>query len=326
MREYQFILHVVDLTTFQKIITSSFEAFRSQQTIFLSPLRPQLVIDDYIMSTFNSPSARAGLGQSGLFSQRTLLILIGNERVPFHVHPTQLANTAFFEAHGNPTTAADREEQGRDESTVPGMNTPSIEIKQDPDRSPTLAPEPEPTTLEADYVLTGKVLQPAAFEVIVKYLYNQPPDSPKIRAQCRTSLQAYVLALRYNMFGLQDMIVSNFRQYHQEYTVSFEDLLWLVNRLGDSPASHTIPMIRYFADQIAFEITNQGFEKFLDSNSLFHDFLTIGDRPIRAVVFEAVVNIARTIPVDPATGPNKWTVANRTIAKPPSDRDMIQLD
>lgn len=261
------------------------------------------------------------------FSQRTLLILVGHERVPFHVHPTQLANTAFFEAHGNPTTAADRDEQGRDESSVPGMNTPPIEIKEDPDRSPTLALEPdlESTTLEADYVLTGKALQPAAFEVVVKYLYNQPPDAPKIRAQCRTSLQAYVLALRYKMSGLQDMIVSNFRQYHQEYTVSFEDLLWLINRLGDSPASHCVPMIRYFADQVAFEITSQGYEKFLDTNSLFHDFLTVGRRPIRAVVFEAVVNIARTIPVDPAIGPNRWTVANSVDARPTPDRDMIRL-
>lgn len=292
------------------------------------------------MSTFNSPRAR--VGQSGLFSQQTLLILVGEAREPFHIHPTQLANTAFFEMHGEPATAAEKEARLRygpltpGMTTPPSMSTPPVEIKREAGRSPTIEPEQRITgsgvstaATGEDYHLVGNVFEPAAFEVIVKWLYNQPPDAPRNRPQCKTLLRAYVMALQYRIDKLQDVLVENFRKYHTGFKVDFEDLIWLINRTGDDPATHAIPMVRYFAAQIAYEITSEGYERFIVNNGFFQRFLTSGDRPIRAVIFEAIIELARTPkPADPATGLNKWKVSDNV---PPRLRlanlvEMVEID
>lgn len=280
------------------------------------------------MSPFSSPTSRGGPPKSGIFSQKTLLIVVGPNRVPFHLHPVQLSSTAFFEVHGDPKPSAATPERGNSEATLSRDATPALEIKEEEtgSRSPTVGRQPE-TNIDADYYLSGQAFNPDAFEMIAKWLYNQPPEVPRTRPECKTALQAYILALRYRIDGLQDYIVDNFRKYHQGYNVSFKDLQWLINRLGNSANCHNVPMIRYLAHQIAFEINAHGYAKFLDSNDDFYDFLTTGEQPIRAVVFEAIAEVGRTIALDPASGPNNWTVAACVGARPPPQRrEMIALD
>ncbi|KEF54437.1 uncharacterized protein A1O9_09604 [Exophiala aquamarina CBS 119918] len=294
------------------------------------------------MSTFSSPRVRAP--KPGIFSQQTLLILVGQDRTPFHVHPTTLAKTGFFEVHGHPPTAAEKEHRlqlGRASATL-GMGTPPTELKQEPGRSRSSsrsstvnAEQRSPinaasnSTLE-DYHLVNHVFEPAAFEVIVKWLYNQPPGVPGNRGQCKTLLRAYALALQYSIDGLQDAIVENFRIYHQDFDLNFDDLVWFINRFGDDLSYRAVPMVIYLADQTAYELTTHGYDKFVAKNQFFQRFLTTGDRPLRAIIFEALVNLARAPQaVDPATGPNRWSVAGSTNnrSQPPTDEmEVIEID
>ena len=293
------------------------------------------------MAQFSSPNGR--MTSSGLFSQRTLLIAVGYAREPFHIHPLQLANTLFFKIHGEPPSALEKEQQTRMASIVPdrcdnGMTTPPVEIKQEEGRSPTIGAEcrsdvnedvaqPESTT--ADYYLTGVIYEPSAFEVVVQWLYNVEPQVPKHRSDCKTLLKAYVLATQYGIEKLQDLIVENFRKFHRDYNLSFDDFMWLVNRFGDTLKTHTIPMVRYYADQLAYEIVSQGYETFVRNNRFFAIFIQDGDRPLRSLIFEAV---ARTggIPnhVDPALGANRWRVRDKhtSPAQPNTVVDMIEID
>ncbi|KAK5046390.1 hypothetical protein LTR84_008191 [Exophiala bonariae] len=279
------------------------------------------------MSSIPSPSPR-GKANGGIFSQKTLLIVVGPKRVPFHIHPIQLSSTAFFEVHGDPKTTVMTRDGGSSEATLSRHATPASEVKEEPgSRSPTLGPRSENDT-EPHYHLIGQAYTAEAFEMIVKWLYNQPPSVPQTREECKIALRAYLLALRYQICGLQDHMIDNFRKYHQQYNVMFKDLQWLINRLGNSVNCYNVPLIRYLAHQIAYEINADGYARFLDSNDDFFVFLTNGDQPIRALVFESIAEIGRDIPLDPASGPNRWTVAacSGAAQQPPQQRETIALD
>lgn len=182
------------------------------------------------------------------------------------------------------------------------------------------------------YHLEGKVYEPAAFEVLVNYLYNSPPTMPASREQCKTLLKAYVLALRYRVEDLQDLIIDCFRSYHREFHVYFEDLIWLVNRVGDDEAGCMVPMVVYLVQQVAFEIAAEGFATFAQNNTFIDIFLVRGDRQLRKVLFEAMAAVARGgAPRDPATGPHHWKIANwpplqRTAVDQAIRTDVVDLD
>lgn len=290
------------------------------------------------MPTYNSP--RWPTKKPSVFSQQTLLILVGHERTPFHVHPTTLASTGFFRIHGDPPTAAEKEDRLQSGRITPRIATPPVDLKEEPgrsrSRSPTINPEQRSpvngisASIIEDYLLVDHVFEAAAFEIIVKWLYNQRPSIPANRGQVKTLLRSYILALQYSIDGLQDAIVENFRTYHQEYDLNFSDLVWLINRFGDTPYCRAVPMVWYLADQTAYELTTHGYDKFVKKNPFFQIFLKTGDRPIRAIVFEAIVNVARTTqPTDPAYGPNRWRVAdfiNTPQQLPADDMDVIEVD
>ncbi|KIW59312.1 hypothetical protein PV05_03766 [Exophiala xenobiotica] len=263
------------------------------------------------------------------YSRQTIHISVGRSHDPFHVHYAQLESTAFFEVHGKPTSQQDH---SRETSVVDN-------------REQTLSPEPaikaedgeaavdQVTTYQSPtkpaYHLENFVYEPAAFEVVVNWLYNQRPNKPTMRNDCKTLLRAYVLALQYRITGLQNELVDCIRQYHRDFNVTFEDLTWLINRISEEPTSHIIPMMRYFIDQIAFEISTQGFTEFSRNNIMFETFLSEGVHPIRVVLFRAIADVARADPRrDPALGPNRWTVEDWVAAPTPAQNsiDIIDID
>ncbi|KAK5189645.1 hypothetical protein LTR96_009447 [Exophiala xenobiotica] len=262
------------------------------------------------------------------YSRQTLHISVGRSKVPFHVHYAQLESTAFFEVHGKPTSRAESRETSVVDDREPTLS-PVPDIKaEDGETTVNESPTVQSPTKPA-YNLEGFVYEPAAFEVVVNWLYNQPPNKPAMRNDCKTLLRAYVLALQYRITGLQDELVDCIRQYHRDFNVTFEDLTWLINRISEEPTAHIIPMMQYLIDQIAFEISTQGFTEFSRNNIMFETFLAEGVHPIRIVLFRALADVARANPHrDPAQGPNRWRVDDWVAAPTPIQNpiDIIDID
>ncbi|KIX03576.1 uncharacterized protein Z518_07129 [Rhinocladiella mackenziei CBS 650.93] len=268
---------------------------------------------------------------SGRYSRQTLHITVGRSKEPFHVHYSHLERTAFFEIHGTPAAARSRA------PSVSGDRNPTVSpdpVKQeedvdapgsDADSNANMLVEESPST--PVYHLDGRCHDPASFEVIVNWLYNISPKKPVTRNQCRTLLKAYVLALTYKITLLQDALIDCFRQYHQDYNIVFEDLIWLVNRLEETREVLTVPMVRYLVDQIAWEISQQGYATFTSHNIFFETFLIEGNRPIRKTIFEAVADLLRpTRPGDPAIGPSRYRVQDWEAPQQTLQRQIIELD
>ncbi len=78
------------------------------------------------------------------------------------------------------------------------------------------------------YYLEGHRYHPAAFEIVVNWLYHQNPDTPKTQDEYTTVMRAYLLALRYRIIELQDAGIDYMRQHHREFSARFVDLIsWL---------------------------------------------------------------------------------------------------
>ena len=201
------------------------------------------------------------------------------------------------------------------QSPAPSDTTPTpdeTEIKQEDtggamDIGDTASTASTPMTVPI-YNLRGPIFEPAAFEVVVDYLYNQRPTTPLHRDRFRVLRKAYILALHYHIEGLQDELVDCLRKFHSRYTMHFEDLLWLAKRLGGSEAwVCKVPMIQYFLEQCAYEIWKDGYDAFASSNGGFETYLTNGDHLLRKELFKALARVASAqTPMDPATGPHYW--------------------
>ncbi|KAK5243025.1 hypothetical protein LTR40_012601, partial [Exophiala xenobiotica] len=111
------------------------------------------------------------------YSRQTLHISVGRSKVPFHVHYAQLESTAFFEVHGKPTSRAESRETSVVDDREPTLS-PVPDIKaEDGETTVNESPTVQSPTKPA-YNLEGFVYEPAAFEVVVNWLYNQPPNKP----------------------------------------------------------------------------------------------------------------------------------------------------
>ena len=262
------------------------------------------------------------------YANPTVQILVGEPPVPFHVHSAFLEKTAFFEVHplstlpespGPPRMrpAASLSSPAPSDSTVLPED---VEVKmEDIEDEATLGSNDAASTISTTisemtprpmFHLKGALYEPAAFEVIVNYLYNIRPNAPQHRNDFITLRKTYVLALRYRMERLQDDLVDRFRDFHVSYNVNFEDLIWLANRIsGDKAEVSKVPMVRYLTDQVAFEIYREGYDTFARGNLGFENFLTTGTRVLRRELFKAMAKLSQARnPPDPAMGPNRWRV------------------
>ena len=255
--------------------------------------------------------------ESGKYSTATIQILVGATAEPFHIHTAFLERTAFFQVHDGPDIPESRAPSPERplnaiQSPAPSdttLTSDETEIQKadtgDATDTETTAPVPVPTSI---YHLRGPIFEPAAFEIVVDYLYNQPPTTPLDRDRFRVMSKAYILALHYHIEGLQDELVDCLRKFHSSYTMHSEDLLWMTKRLGGHEAGVCkVPMVRYLLEQCAYEIWKDGYDAFEGSNAGFETFLTKGDHLLRKDLFKALARMtAARNPMDPATGPNYW--------------------
>ncbi len=276
---------------------------------------------------------QASARKSNKYSKQTLHITVGRAKDSFHVHYSQLERTAFFEVEGYPrardsrATSLDDNARERDSTVSPAPLKAEENIERPVDDTDQQIFTDSPSV--PLYHLEGHVYHPAAFEIVVNWLYNQHPEKPRTRPECKTLLRAYVLALQYKIEPLQDSLIDCFRKYHREFSVTFEDLVWLINRVGEGPEAHTIPMLKYLVDQIAFEIHQQGYRSFVTNNPFFETFLTLGDRPLRKILFEAMAETSQKNPaLDPAQGPHLWRIQDWTASQDnvPTAIDFIDID
>jgi hypothetical protein len=259
----------------------------------------------------------------------TINCLVGNEAAPFNVHYHFLADTRFFEVHGeisnahaSPTRPAASPTPS--ERTV---NHDGIKVEEDVPEPVTPVPAPNATTMSV-YQLKGHVFDPAAFEIVINSLYNCPPEIPRCRAELRTLRKTYILALMYGMENLQNDVVDCFRRFHSQYNVLFEDFVWFVRWIdADEHVLSGIPMVQYLISQCAYEIAKNGYAEFAEGNNDFEEFLVDGAHPLRKEIFKAIAaltNAARA--VDPATGMNKWRVGDWMQDQRPEREASVQSE
>ncbi|EXJ76197.1 uncharacterized protein A1O5_00705 [Cladophialophora psammophila CBS 110553] len=296
-----------------------------------------------------TPSAKG----TGKYANPTIYIIVGKQHQPFYVHYAFLNKTDFFHVHGHPPMPAGATPTP---TPTPTPTRPGRALNSPAPSENTVTPERDDIKMEQDiedegvgnsedsplvsgdgaampvYRLQGLLYEPAAFEVIINYLYNERPTTPLHRAQVRTLQKAYILALHYRMPGLQDDLVDCFRHFHASYTVRFADLYWISGRIGEGEAVCGVPLVQYLVDQIAFEIYQGGYDTFAHDNMDFEIFLTNGDRPLRKELFKAIAKVAQEKnPIDPALGLNRWKVEDyptfqRSESASSNTPDIIDVD
>ena len=261
-------------------------------------------------------------------TSRIIIIAIPSDNKVFHVHADKLKETSFFARHGALPSAAQKVALANQYQAIRNRNskiavvkvehgvehrveheaTPvsdgTIELEED--QSPRDAPVPEMSQLP-DYYLTDRFHKHDAFNIFLQWLYREPPEPVRYRHEARTMLQAYVLAIQYDAWPLQNLIVDRFRVFHATTSMNFDDLLWMANRLGEDL---NCPMTEYLLEQTAFDIAQNGFDEFLRHNQRLDDWLKDGQLPVvRLELFKAIARHAKGTRLgDPASGPNEWAV------------------
>jgi len=234
-----------------------------------------------------------------------LIFTVGPKKAPFNIHESLLVvKTAFFQVHTE-RNGGTLEAQGQEadlEFTFKKENSPGTDdtMSESPvgilnpgtpsATSDTASQEPiETKQIQADYHLDTHFVK--AFGIFVNWLYNTPPQVPKTALNCKTLIQAYLLALKYRATGLQNLLVNRIRQYHSDHQVNFDlFFIYLLNRHGDDVKCK---LIKYFVDQIAYEIADSGPAEFDALNSGFEYFMR--DRPegkVRTALLHAVGKLA----------------------------------
>jgi hypothetical protein len=243
------------------------------------------------------------------FASKVLVFSIGPKKASFNIHEALLQlKTSFFDVHPEPNGGnnlaqgkeAELETAFKSESSpstdtdmsdpTVGVHTPSMSSATVDSANATTSPDSnEPTVITADYHLDTHFVK--AFAIFVEWLYNTPPKDPKTPTQCKTLIQTYLLALKYRAQGLQNLLLDCIRRFHIENQVNFDMLfVYLLNRHGDDVECK---LIKYFVDQIAYEIADTGVEEFDSANGGFEYFLR--ERPqgkVRTALMHALGKIA----------------------------------
>lgn len=234
------------------------------------------------------------------------MITVGPDRVVMNIHEALLqTKTSFFTVHPVPNGTVIT-------SPAPNGETP---IKEEADNGANVTPENSPakakaaddTTKAAESVEgtdgpeTGEIksaydlptARVDAFQVFVKWLYNTKPDTPESPNGCKNLIQAYLLALKYSAFPLQDLIVDCIRRYLSATNLDFDSLfIYLLNRHGDDPECK---LMRYLIDQTAYDIATVGIGEFLGGGPQNNFILFIGERcqgNVRVALVDALAKVA----------------------------------
>ena len=254
-------------------------------------------------------------------SSDIVIVAVGNkhDRKIFNVHKAKLSKTTFFEKNGPIPTLEQKQAQAEShneeaQSQMPHVKRESTVGPYDADTTGTVNEDTLPKTTFSvanapDYVITTRDHDPAAFNVLVQWLYNDPPKRIRFKQDKAMLLRTYRLALRYNAYNLQNLILQRFREYHQDYSVEFDDLKYLAHRENEDLRC---PMITYLLEQVAYQITTDGLEPFLDKNKMFEE--TFNDNSLPIIQFALLRAISRHAEAsrgalgDPAKGFGRWDI------------------
>ena len=144
-----------------------------------------------------------------------------------------------------------------------------------------------------DYHLKDKYFYECKpFEMFIRWLYSEGPRSIKGLANLKVALKAYCLARYYDAYGLQNLLLARFREYYSQVNIKFDDLNFVIGKLGDEPAAS--PLTRYLIEQVAYEIADHGLAEFKKDNWFFKKYLEEGDRKIRLTLFGLIATHAQT--------------------------------
>jgi len=232
------------------------------------------------------------------FASKVLIFTVGPKKAPFNIHEALLQlKTSFFKVHPEPngeTTNAQSNERDpaplfkseSSPSTDADMSEPAIPLPETPATTPE---QNEAEVIKSDYHLDTHFVK--AFAIFVEWLYNTPPEDPRNPSQCKTLIQAYLLALKYRATGLQNLLLDCIRRYHRAHAVNFDlFFIYLLNRHGDDPECK---LVRYFVDQIAYEIADSGVEEFDSTNAGFDYFMAErSEGRVRTALVHALGKIA----------------------------------
>ena len=144
-----------------------------------------------------------------------------------------------------------------------------------------------------DYHLKDKYFhERKPFEMFIRWLYSEGPRSIKGQANLKVAQKAYCLARYYDAYGLQNLLLDRCREYYSQINIKFEDLNWIIGKLGDDPAAS--PLTRYLIEQVAYEIAVHGLTDFKKDNWFLRAYLEEDDRKIRLTLFGLIATHAQT--------------------------------
>ncbi|RMZ81690.1 hypothetical protein DV737_g2397, partial [Chaetothyriales sp. CBS 132003] len=209
----------------------------------------------------------------------------------------RLRKTAFFHRHGEAGAhvLTKRERSGTTalaalDSAIPSKAESKATVKSEDDAANRCVMQPD-CTGDAHYELPCNTDQDFwAFKIFADWIYSEQPRRLKTRPDVKVALKAYMLALAYEAYSLQNALVDRFREYHREHVIDFRDLTFLIDRVEGikSGCMKSAPLTSYMIEQVAHEICVNGYDKFEQDNWSFQNFINDGDRRHRSDLVRAI--------------------------------------
>lgn len=227
------------------------------------------------------------------FGSSVLTIVVDKSEHEYHIHGAKLAKLSrFFDVeaeYGNKDeihdVAAKRARTEADSTVKVEDDESSTEVGDTQEKGETGGKdgndEKDKKDIEdkdekkmAHYCLPH--IKADAFTTFTSYLYNKNPRRPRNMADCKMLIRSYILAIKYKVLPLQNMIVDRMRQFHTGVDFNIDILAYLMNR---QPGKNRL--MEYFIAQMAFDVALKGYDEFTSSNEFFHYFISDHSRPLR---------------------------------------------
>ena len=250
------------------------------------------------------------------FSSAMVEIYMKDNRKPFAVHQNILeTKSSFFQKH-KPAAKPKYHPRRR-------YNEDVDSVKREEEAETSVATLDESETIEVDdndilqqgthttYDLTQTNFKYEVFEVFVEFVYSKPPKKIQDTKGVKIAINVYCVATMYEVEDLQNAIVDRIREYHQENAAQLTFLTNIVSRWKDHGWQNLeCRLNKYLVDQIAHDISVNGYGDFTTSNSYINKWLR-GDgeegegNSTRRDLFIAIAKIAhlgkKSKLIDPAS-------------------------
>ncbi|RMZ87059.1 hypothetical protein DV736_g5716, partial [Chaetothyriales sp. CBS 134916] len=253
------------------------------------------------------------------YGSRFLSIKVGQQSEPFNIHEDRLRKTAFFDRHGEPAGKVVPKREGPVTTALATLDGPVLSRTESKDTVVKSGDSPSnPWVIQPDcaggphYELPGDTNQDFwAFKIFADWMYSEQPKRLKATRDVKVALKAYMLALTYEAYPLQNALVDRFREHYSGHAIDFRDLTFLIDRVEGVKPRHvaSAALTSYMIEQVAHEICVNGYDKFEEKNWSFKYFINEGDRRHRSDLVRAISCFAcKSRRDDPATGSYNWHV------------------